>query len=97
VQLLFWSPKDLSLIPFLVVLCLFAALLITLVLWVFFVKRREWRLKNALLGFHLAGTKTNYDVMIEEAPQPNEDKQEKQEEKQPENKVEPHQQYDIGD
>lgn len=70
VQLVFWSPRDLSLIPFLVMMCLLAALIITLFLWVFMVKRREWQLRHALRGFHMPGTRSQYDVMVEEAPHP---------------------------
>ena len=70
VQLVFWQPRDLSLIPFLVMTCLLAALIITVVLWMLMVKRREWQLKHALSGFHMPGTQSQYDVMVEEAPHP---------------------------
>ena len=45
--------------------CLLAALIITLVMWMLMVKRREWQLKHALSGFHMPGTQSQYDVMVE--------------------------------
>jgi hypothetical protein len=65
VQLVFWSPKDLSLVPFLVMTILLSTLLITIGLWMLLVKRREWQLKHALTGFHMPGSRSQYDVMVE--------------------------------
>lgn len=48
------------------------ALLVVLIIWMSVVKTREMALRRALGGFHLAGSKSlPYDVMVEEAPNPN--------------------------
>jgi hypothetical protein len=71
VQLVFWQPKDLSLVPFLVMTILLSTLLVVLVLWILLVKRREWQLKHALSGFHMPRARSQYDVMVEEIPNSN--------------------------
>jgi hypothetical protein len=44
---------------------LLSTLLITIGLWMLLVKRREWQLKHALTGFHMPGSRSQYDVMVE--------------------------------
>jgi hypothetical protein len=67
VQLVFWGPKDLSMVPFVVIAVLLVLVLIGLGLWVGLVKRREKGLRDALRGFKPAGDKPEpYDVMAEE-------------------------------
>jgi|JI61114BRNA_FD_contig_51_48_length_773_multi_3_in_0_out_0_1 hypothetical protein len=86
--------------------CLLAALIITLVMWMLMVKRREWQLKHALSGFHMPGTQSQYDVMVEEAPHPSDiggDNKDKVVVEPPiipatdDKKPEKPQEYDIGD
>lgn len=67
VNIVFWEPKDLSLIPFTVVSIMLVLLVIGLIIWSATIKSQETELKNRLRGYQNIGmSKPQYENMVEE-------------------------------
>lgn len=69
--------------PIYVIIIIFGVFGVGLISWVVTIRKREEGLRLALKGFHPAGSKQSYDVMVDEiVPQESrESREEKEEEK----------------